>query len=95
MNKQTGTIITIVVAVLTLCCSASCCLGGSLVALNETLGLYWDVAPAWGFAPCCLSILIWILPILLWVLLVRGKEDEVTDYSSTYTTEEYIEGTIE
>jgi hypothetical protein len=98
MNKQTGTIITIVIAVLTLCCSATCCLGGVLVALNEEINLYWGIEPAWGIAPCCLSILVWVAPLLLWLFLVRGKNgDSGNDLGlgSYAPPEEYIEGDFE
>ncbi|HET90592.1 MAG TPA: hypothetical protein ENN99_07630 [Chloroflexi bacterium] len=98
MTKQTGTIITIVVAVITLCCSGACCASG--IASFASGGQYiyeldTYVEPYFAIVPCCLSILFWILPLLSWLLLVRGKEDAVTDYSSVYGTEEYVEGTIE
>ena len=33
------------------------------------------IPPASGIAPCCLSILVLVVPLLLWLFLVRGKED--------------------
>ncbi len=77
MDKKTGTIITIVAAVLTLCCSITCCVGGilNMVDGGNTLGL--DINPYLiGLPAVCLGILGWAIPILLWVFLVRGREDE-------------------
>jgi len=37
MTKQAGTIITIVVAVLTLCCSMSCCASGIYTVVDLSL----------------------------------------------------------
>lgn len=74
MDKKTGTIITIVVAVLTLCCSVTCCgLGiGNWVSEGGVFGS--DVDPAYiGIPAICLAILIWIVPLLLWIFLVRRQ----------------------
>ncbi|MBE9472345.1 MAG: hypothetical protein IMY75_09595 [Chloroflexi bacterium] len=35
--------------------------------------------PTWGIAPCCLSILVLIVPLLLWLFLVRGKGNAVEE----------------
>jgi TRAP-type C4-dicarboxylate transport system permease small subunit len=91
MTKQTGTIITIVLAALTLlCCTAPLCSAG--VALfagaGENLDPTWDIPQGVGTAPCCLSILVLVVPLLSWLFLVRGKEDGTVE-------EEYIEGSIE
>ena len=76
MTKQTGTIITIVVAVLTFCCSASCCVSGIIPAAG---GGQWVgdvyVEPYLGIPLICLGLLVWVVPLLLWIFLVRGKED--------------------
>jgi len=32
-----------------------------------------SIPVAYGVAPCCLSILVLVVPLLLWVFLVRGK----------------------
>jgi len=76
-------IITIVVAVTTLCCSSFCCLFGGSMLLgggewSTDLGVpqTGQINPLYGTAPCCLAILIWIVPLLLWVFLVRGAEEE-------------------
>jgi hypothetical protein len=80
MTKQTGTIITIVVAVLTLCCSLSCCGGGiATLAGGGTMtfgGETTDLPPTAGIPGICLGLLVWVVPVLLWVFLVRGKEEE-------------------
>jgi len=95
MTKQTGTIITIVVGILTLlCCTIPLCLGGTMILAG--LG-DWStefgpstqtgtIPSAYGIAPCCLSILVLIVPLLLWLFLVRRKEDS----AETYTVEENI-----
>ena len=84
MTKQTGTIITIVVGILTLlCCTIPLCVGGAMIfaGLGE-----WNtefgpgaqtgtIPSASGIAPCCLSILVLVVPLLLWLFLVRGKEN--------------------
>lgn len=96
MTKQTGTIITIVVAAITLlCCTLPLCSGG--IAILAGLGEWssefgpdiqtGDIPAASGIAPCCLSILVLVVPLLCWLFLVRRKEDAVA--------EEIIEGTIE
>ena len=90
MTKQTGTIITIVVAVLALCCTTVFCTSGIITAASggqyvEFFDVY--VEPYWGAFPCCLSILILVVPLLCWFFLVRGKGDAVV--------EEVIEGSIE
>lgn len=80
MDKQTGTIITIVAAVLTLCCSLSCCIGGgTTLAGGGTLTVGEEstpLPPLSGIVGICLGILVWAIPILLWVFLVRNKEEE-------------------
>ena len=82
MSKQTGMIITIVVAVLTLCCSSSCCLFGTITLLGEgtwsrELGVpeTGQIEPLLGTPIICLGILVWIVPLLLWFFLVRGREN--------------------
>jgi len=32
------------------------------------------IQAGYGVGPCCLSILVLVVPLLLWVFLVRGKE---------------------
>lgn len=83
MTKQTGTIITAVVGVITLlCCTIPMCIGGAMIfaGLGDWNTEFGQTAqsgaiPAgYGVAPCCLSILVLVVPLLLWVFLVRGKE---------------------
>jgi hypothetical protein len=71
MDKKTGTIITIVGAVVALCLCLGCAGGGVGWALSDSS----EIQPL-GFILLCPALLIWLLPILLWVFLVRGKEDE-------------------
>ena len=98
MTKQTGMIITIVVAVLTLCCSSFCCLSGAGTLLgggecSTELGVpqTGQIEPAYGIPVICVGILLWIVPVLLWLFLVRGKEDGVEEYTPEDYTEDYTE----
>lgn len=99
MTRQNGIIITIVVAVITfLCCTGPLCSAGIAIfadvgTWNTNLGPYSDsgtIPQAYGIAPCCLSILVLIVPLLCWLFLVRGKED-----TPGMGVEEEFEGTIE
>ena len=86
MTRQTGIIITVVAAVLTLlCCTIPLCLASVVIFLG---GGEWStefgqapqtgaIPPAYGIAPCCLSIIVWVVPLLLWLFLVRGKEEGI------------------
>jgi hypothetical protein len=69
MDKRTGTIITIVGGVVALCLCLGC-VGG---------GIGWsasgDEFQPLGLILLCPALLTWALPILLWVFLVRDKED--------------------
>jgi hypothetical protein len=91
MTKQTGTIITIVLAAFTLlCCTVPLCGGGFALffgAGEESISNV-EIPPGVGIAPCCLSILVLVVPVLSGLFRVRGKEDGVVE-------EEYIEGSIE
>ena len=88
MTKQTGTIITIVVGILTLlCCTIPLCFGGVMIFAglgewNTEFGPTTQTGtmpPTYGIAPCCLSILVLIVPLLLWLFLVRGKGNAVEE----------------
>ena len=76
MTRKTGAIITVVVAVLTLCCSTACCATGiwAVVTGGQELG---DIpgGPYAGIPVICLGVLAWVVPLLLWLFLVRGRED--------------------
>jgi hypothetical protein len=82
MDKKTGTIITAVVGVIALlCCTIPLCLLGisffAEVDWEDFTGLDVDyIPPGWGTLPCCISILVLIVPLLLWVLMVRGKNGD-------------------
>jgi len=97
MTKQTGTIITVVVGVLAfLCCTIPLCIFGIAIFTGQmpwstTVGQTTQtgtIQPAYGIAPCCLSILVLVVPVLLWFFLVRGKENG----SVISSTEENIAG---
>ncbi len=88
MTKQTGTTITIVVGILTLlCCTIPLCFGSAMIFAglgewNTEFGPTTQTGtmpPTWGIAPCCLSILVLIVPLLLWLFLVRGKGNAVEE----------------
>ena len=73
MDKKTGTIITIVLAVLTLCCSLACCGSGIYtLILGED---EFDVPPAAGIPGICLAVLVWIVPVVVGIILLRNKDD--------------------
>jgi hypothetical protein len=91
MTKQTGTIVTIILAALALlCCTAPLCSAGIALffGAGEDLSPDVEIPEGVGIAPCCLSILVLVIPLLSWLFLVRGKEDGIEE-------EEYIEGSIE
>lgn len=89
MSKETGTIITIVVGVLTfLCCTIPLCIGGLMIfaGVGEWSSEFGPstqtgtIPTVYGIGPCCLSILVLVVPVLLWVFLVRGKENAGGEY---------------
>ncbi len=102
MTKQTGTIITVVVGVLSLCCASFCCLLGGIMFTgggewSTDLGIpqTGQIDPLFGIGPCCLSILILVVPLLLcWFFLLRDKE-ESTGMEMEMEEEYEYEGTIE
>ena len=78
MTKQTGTIITIVLAVVVACPSIFCCLFGALTAAGQ--GTFTGISdqtgqipPAVGVGLICLSLIGLLVPVASWFLLVRGK----------------------
>lgn len=79
MTRQTGMIITIVVAVLTLCCSFSCCVSGIGTLTGSgtyELGAETGQLPTWAGLPLVLlALLAWIVPAACWLFLVRGKTE--------------------
>jgi hypothetical protein len=79
MTRQTGLIITIVVAVLTLCPSFFCCVFGVTTlagAGTYELGAGSGELPAWvGLPIVILALLVWLVPAASWFFLVRGKTD--------------------
>lgn len=84
MTKQTGKTITIVVGIITvLCCTAPlCAVGAGILAdlgtWNTQIGEATQSGkiPQWyGVIPCCLSILTLAVPLLLWIFLVRRKQN--------------------
>jgi len=76
MTKQTGTTITLVVAILTLCCSLTCCAAGIFILIDQNQTIDIDAEPyVAGIPTICLGVIVWIIPLLLWLILVRGKEE--------------------
>ena len=73
MDKKTGTIITIVGGVVALCLCLGCVGGG----VGWSVG--GDEFQPLGLILLCPALLTWLLPILLWVFLVRETKDEVGD----------------
>ena len=79
MTRKTGLIITIVLAVLTLCPSFFCCVFGiGTLAGSGTyeLGVEGGELPTWVGCPLViLALLAWIVPVASWFFLVRGKTE--------------------
>lgn len=77
MTKQTGTIITIILAIVVACPSIFCCLFGIITAAGAgtaTLGEQSSQIPQpVGFVLICLSLIGLLVPGVAWFLLVRGK----------------------
>jgi hypothetical protein len=80
MTKQTGIIVTVVVALLTLCCSCFLCGIGGLIVAGETewsqdldLPLAGEIEPIYGAPVICLSLLVWIVPAVLAFIAMRNK----------------------
>ena len=78
MTRQTGIIITVVLAVLVACPSIFCCLFGALTAAGQ--GTFTGISeqtsqipPAVGVALVCLSLIGLLVPVASWFFLVRGK----------------------
>jgi hypothetical protein len=78
MTRQTGMIITVVLAVLVACPSMFCCLFGALTAAGQ--GTFTGVSsevgqipPAVGIGLVCLSLIGILVPVAAWFFLVRGK----------------------
>jgi len=80
MTKQTGTIITIVAAIIFGCCALSSCIGGIATFVGGgtyTLGREVGSLPPWtGIFGICFGIFFVLIPIALWFFLVRGKNGE-------------------
>ena len=79
MTRKTGLIITIVLAVLTLCPSFFCCVFGATTlagAGTYELGAEGGALPSWvGLPLIILALLAWLVPAAAWFFLVRGKAD--------------------
>ncbi len=78
MTRQTGIIITIVLAVLVACPSIFCCLFGALTAFGQgkstgVSGELSQIPPAVGIGLVCLSLIGVLVPVAAWFFLVRGK----------------------
>jgi hypothetical protein len=80
MTKQTGIIVTVVVALLTLCCSCFLCGIGGWIVTSDTewsqqleLPRAGEIEPVYGGAVICLSLLVWIVPAVLAFIMTRNK----------------------
>jgi hypothetical protein len=78
MTRQTGIIVTVVLAVLVACPSIFCCLFGALTAVGQgsftgVSGQAGQIPPAVGMGLVCLSLIGLLVPVAAWFLLVRGK----------------------
>ena len=78
MTRQTGIIVTIVLAVIVACPSIFCCLFGALTAAGQgtftgVSGEPSQISPAVGIGLVCLSLIGVLVPVAAWFFLVRGK----------------------
>ncbi len=75
MKKQSGVTGTVVVSVLTLCCSTVCSAMGIYAVADQ--GRTVHIGPAAAIPMILLGILVWIVPPLLWSVAVEDNEEEV------------------
>jgi hypothetical protein len=79
MTRKTGSIITLVLAMLTLCPSFFCCVfGATTLAGRGTYELGAEggaLPPTVGLPIILLALLAWLVPLASWFFLVRGKTD--------------------
>lgn len=81
IDKRTGTIITIVLAVIFGCCALSSCLGGilTLAGVSEFTTTVGDVTqtgqtpPAYGLVGLCCGLIFVAIPVASYFLLVYKK----------------------
>jgi hypothetical protein len=77
MNKHSGVTVTVAVSLLTLCFSTLCCATGVYALADQ--GFTINIHPAVGTPLIGLGLFIWILPPLLSLVLVRGKENRIPE----------------
>jgi hypothetical protein len=72
MNRQSGVTVTVVASLLTLCCSTLCCATGVYALADRGYGL--AIRPTVGVPLIGLGLVLWVVPPLLWLTLVQGRE---------------------
>jgi hypothetical protein len=78
MSKQTGIIVTVIVALLTLCCSCAVCGIGGLIVTGETewsqdldIPYAGEIEPIYGGPVICLGLLVWVVPVVVGIIVAR------------------------
>ncbi len=77
MEKQSKVTGTVVVSLFTLCCSTVCCATGIYAVADR--GRTVDIGTTAAVPMILLGILVWIVPPLIWSLLVEEGEDGTGD----------------
>lgn len=73
MEKQSGVTGTIVVSLLTLCCSTICCAMGIYAVADQ--GRTVQISSTAGVPMIFLGLLVWVVPPLVWSLLKEDNEE--------------------
>ena len=77
MEKRVGLTGTIVVSLLTLCCSTVCCATGIYAFADQ--GRTVAIGPTTAVPMILVGVLVWIVPPLLWSVVVEDREEETDD----------------
>jgi hypothetical protein len=77
MKGRSAVTVTVVASLLVLSCATLCSATG-IYALTDQ-GYTIDIRSPAGIPLICLGLLFWITPPLLWLVLVRGREDRMRE----------------
>jgi len=75
MEKRSGLTSTVIVSVLTLCCSTVCCATGIYAVADQ--GRTVVVGSAAGIPMILLGLAVWIVPPLFWLRVVEDDEADL------------------
>ena len=77
MEKQSGVTGTVVVSLLTLCCSTVCCALGIYAVADQ--GRTVHISSAAAVPMILLGVLVWIVPPLLWSVGLEEHEESIDE----------------